>query len=85
MNERYRSFKVKSYSSGTFGRAISNVRNHHFVTDDVGGDEAGFRPAPESSVIYPSTRGRHLGSGFRRSDEFIATGSSMILTQAITL
>ena len=36
MNERYRSFKVKSYSSGTFGRAISNVRNHHFVTDDVG-------------------------------------------------
>ena len=41
MNERYRTFGVKSYSSGTFGRAISNVRNHHFVTDDVGGDEVG--------------------------------------------
>ena len=41
MNERYRTFQVKSYSSGTFGRAISNVRNHHFVTDDVGGDEVG--------------------------------------------
>ena len=41
MNERYRTFQVKSYSSGTFGRAISNARNHHFVTDDVGGDEVG--------------------------------------------
>ena len=39
MGDRYRTFKVKSYSSGTFGRAIGNVRNHHFVTDDVGGDE----------------------------------------------
>ena len=37
MNERYRTFQVKSYSSGTFGRAISNARNHHFVADDVGG------------------------------------------------
>ena len=26
------------------------------------------------SVIYPSTSGRHLGSGFRRSDEYTATG-----------
>ncbi len=33
-----------------------------------------FRRRPESSVIYPSTRGRHLGSGFRRSDEYTATG-----------
>ena len=33
-----------------------------------------FRRGPESSVIYASTRGRHLGSGFRRSDEYIATG-----------
>ena len=33
-----------------------------------------FRRRPESSVIYGSTGGRHLGSGFRRSDEYIDTG-----------
>ncbi len=33
-----------------------------------------FRRRPESSVIYASTMGRHLDSGFRRSDEYIATG-----------
>ena len=33
-----------------------------------------FRRRPESSVIYPSTRGWHLGSGESRSDEYIATG-----------
>ncbi len=32
-----------------------------------------FRRKPESSVIYPSTRELHLGSGFRRSDEYTAT------------
>ena len=31
-----------------------------------------FRRRPESSVIYPLTRGRHLGSGFRRSDAYTA-------------
>ena len=35
---------------------------------------ASFRCRPESSVIYASTRGRHLGSGFRGSVESIATG-----------
>ncbi len=33
-----------------------------------------FRRRPESSVIYSSNRERHLGSGFRRSDEYIAKG-----------
>ena len=33
-----------------------------------------FRRRPESSVIYSSTRGRHLGSGCRRSDEYTVTG-----------
>ena len=33
-----------------------------------------FRRRPESSVIYPSTRGRHLGSGFPQSDDYTATG-----------
>ena len=28
-----------------------------------------FRRRPESSVIHPSKKGGHLGSGFRRSDE----------------
>jgi len=34
-----------------------------------------FRRRLESSVIYASTRGQHLGYGFRRSDEYIATGT----------
>ena len=34
-----------------------------------------FRRRLESCVIYPSTRGRHLGSGFRRTEEYTATGS----------
>ena len=33
-----------------------------------------FRRRPESSVIYASSRGRLLGSGFRRSDDYTATG-----------
>jgi len=33
-----------------------------------------FRRRPESNVIYAIIRGRHLGSGFRRSDEYVATG-----------
>ena len=33
-----------------------------------------FRRRPESSIIYPSTGVRHLGSGFRRSDEYTDTG-----------
>ena len=33
-----------------------------------------FRRSPESSVIHASTGGRHLGSGFHRSDEYVATG-----------
>ena len=39
MNERYRTFTVRSYSTGTPGRAISSARNHHFVADDPGGEE----------------------------------------------
>ena len=35
---------------------------------------ASFRRRPESSIIYASTRGRHLDSGFRRSDEYTTTG-----------
>ena len=34
-------YKVRSYSTGTPGRAICNARNHHFVADDAGGDEVG--------------------------------------------
>ena len=31
--ERVRTSKVRSYSSGTPGRALCNARNHHFVVD----------------------------------------------------
>jgi len=34
-------YKSRVYSTGTHGRAICNVRNHHFVADDGGGDEVG--------------------------------------------
>lgn len=34
-------YKVRTYSSGTAGRAICNVRTHHFVADDGGGEEVG--------------------------------------------
>ena len=34
-------YKVRSYSTGTLGRAICNARTHHFVADDPGGDEVG--------------------------------------------
>ena len=34
MEERVRITKVRSYSSGTPGRALCNARNHHFVVDD---------------------------------------------------
>ena len=34
-------YKVRSYSTGTPGRAICNARTHHFVADDSGGEEVG--------------------------------------------
>ena len=34
-------YQVRSYSTGTLGRAISNARNHHWVADDSGGEELG--------------------------------------------
>ena len=34
-------YRVRSYSTGTLGRAISNARNHHWVADDAGGEELG--------------------------------------------
>lgn len=34
-------YAVRSYSSGTLGRAINNARNHHWIADDPGGDEIG--------------------------------------------
>ena len=34
MADRIRTTRVRSYSSGTPGRALCNARNHHFVVDD---------------------------------------------------
>jgi uncharacterized OsmC-like protein len=34
-------YKVRSYSTGTHGRAICNARTHHFVADDSGGEAVG--------------------------------------------
>ena len=34
-------YKVRSYSTGTLGRAICNSRIHHWVADDSGGEEIG--------------------------------------------
>ncbi len=52
-----------------YRRLCSKISGHSIIPC------SSFRRRPESSVIYPSTRGRHLGSGFRRSDEYAATGS----------
>lgn len=41
MAELSLAYKVRSYSSGTFGRAICNARNHHWIADDSGGEEIG--------------------------------------------
>jgi uncharacterized OsmC-like protein len=41
MSELSLAYKVRSYSTGTLGRAICNARNHHFVADDSGGEEVG--------------------------------------------
>ena len=34
-------YKVRTYSSGTLGRAICNARTHHYVADDAGGEMVG--------------------------------------------
>ena len=34
-------YKARAYSTGTPGRAICNVRMHHFVADDGGAEEVG--------------------------------------------
>lgn len=41
MGELTLAYKVRSYSTGTLGRAICNARMHHFVADDAGGEEIG--------------------------------------------
>ena len=45
-------YKVRSYSTGTLGRAICNARTHHFVADDPGGDEVGAGDAFAASFAY---------------------------------
>lgn len=34
-------YRARTYSSGTFGRAICNVRGHNFIVDDSGWEEVG--------------------------------------------
>ena len=41
MSDLALAYKVRSYSTGTLGRAICNARYHHFVADGTGGDEVG--------------------------------------------
>ena len=41
MAELTLAYRVRSYSTGTAGRAICNARNHHFVADGSGGEEIG--------------------------------------------
>ncbi len=41
MAELTLAYKVRSYSTGTLGRAICNARNHHWVADDAGGEQVG--------------------------------------------
>ncbi len=41
MGELALAYQVRSYSSGTLGRALCNTRTHHFVADDAGGEAIG--------------------------------------------
>jgi uncharacterized OsmC-like protein len=41
MAELVLGYRVRSYSTGTLGRAICNARQHHWVADDSGGEEVG--------------------------------------------
>jgi uncharacterized OsmC-like protein len=41
MSDLTLAYKVRSYSTGTRGRAICNARTHHWVADDAGGEEIG--------------------------------------------
>ena len=41
MAELKLAYEVQSYSTGTLGRAICNVRNHAFVADGSGGEMVG--------------------------------------------
>ena len=41
MAELALAYRVRSYSTGTPGRAICNARSHHFVADGSGGEEVG--------------------------------------------
>ncbi len=45
MEEHIRKTLVRSYSSGTRGRAICNARNHHFVMDDYA-----YNGGPEEEI-----------------------------------
>ena len=41
MAELTLAYKVRSYSTGTLGRAICNARTHQWVADNSGGDAVG--------------------------------------------
>ena len=41
MAELTLAYRVRSYSTGTPGRAICNTRTHHWVADGSGGEEVG--------------------------------------------
>ena len=41
MGELSLAYQVRSYSTGTLGRAICNARYHHFVADNSGGEAVG--------------------------------------------
>ena len=41
MGELALAYQVRSYSTGTLGRAIWNARHHYFVADNSGGEAVG--------------------------------------------
>ncbi len=58
-----------SIAGRSFVWRVGSKKSEHSIIPGMS-----FRRRPESSVNYPSTRERHLGSGFRRSDEYSAAG-----------
>ena len=43
MQDRYSTTTVRSYSSGTQGRALVNAGTNHFIIDGPGGEALGSR------------------------------------------
>ena len=73
MADNVHTITVRSYSTGTQGRAIANSRNHHWVIDDgVPGEEIGAAEA--FPIGHFRLRGEPDKSGGQRDGRTVVVG-----------